>query len=79
MGVLVDDLLLLARLDQQRPLDAAAGRPASTLATDAVQDARALAPDRAVELRVDAGGRPPSCSATRCGCARCWATCRATR
>ena len=46
MGVLVEDLLLLARLDQQRPLDS---RPVDllTLAADAVHDARVMAPDRA--------------------------------
>jgi two-component system, OmpR family, sensor kinase len=51
MGVLVEDMLLLARLDQQRPLD---HRPVDllTLAADAVQDARIIAPDRAIELSV---------------------------
>jgi len=39
MGVLVEDMLLLARLDQQRPLE---NRPVDllTLAADAVHDAR---------------------------------------
>ena len=49
MGLLVDDLLLLARLDQQRPL----GRePVDllALAVEAVHDARAVAPDRPIEL-----------------------------
>jgi two-component system OmpR family sensor kinase len=52
MGVLVDDLLLLARLDQHRPLER---RPVdlAVLATDAVEDARVVAPDRAIELDVD--------------------------
>ncbi len=51
MGVLVDDLLVLARLDQQRPL---ARRPVDllALAADAVHDARVLAPDREVSLSV---------------------------
>jgi len=49
MGVLVDDLLLLARLDEVRdavrePVDVGA------LARDAVEDARAAAPDRAIAL-----------------------------
>ena len=45
MGVLVDDLLLLARLDQGRPLDR---RPIDlvTVAEDAVADAGAAAPGR---------------------------------
>ncbi|HET6833112.1 MAG TPA: HAMP domain-containing sensor histidine kinase [Acidimicrobiales bacterium] len=50
MGLLVDDLLLLARLDQQRPFEHA---PVDlrVLAIDAVEAARATAPDR--EIRVD--------------------------
>jgi two-component system OmpR family sensor kinase len=54
MGVLVDDLLLLARLDQQRPLERT---PVDlvALATDAVHDAQVVAPDRRVTLDVDAG------------------------
>jgi two-component system OmpR family sensor kinase len=49
MGLLVEDLLLLARLDQQRPLDR---EPVDllALAADAVHDARAVAPDRQIEL-----------------------------
>ena len=49
MGLLVEDLLLLARLDQQRPLDR---HPVDllALAADAVHDARAVAPDRQLEL-----------------------------
>ena len=54
MGLLVEDLLQLARLDQQRPLDMA---PVDvlTLAADAVQDARIVAPDRLIDLKVDPG------------------------
>lgn len=54
MGVLVDDLLLLARLDQQRPLERA---PVDivALAADAVHDARAVAPGRVISLDVAAG------------------------
>jgi two-component system OmpR family sensor kinase len=51
MGLLVEDLLLLARLDEERPL-AMAPVDLVTLAVDAVQDARAVAPDRPVELSV---------------------------
>jgi len=57
MGLLVEDLLLLARLDQQRPLDR---RPVDLLAVaaEAVNDARAVAPDRRIELRLGANGSP---------------------
>jgi two-component system, OmpR family, sensor kinase len=52
MGMLVEDLLALARLDEVRvairePVDLAA------LAGDAVDDARATAPERSIELRGD--------------------------
>jgi len=55
MGLLVEDLLLLARLDQQRPLDR---RPVDllALAAEAVNDARAVAPDRRIELELGAEG-----------------------
>jgi two-component system OmpR family sensor kinase len=54
MGVLVEDLLLLARLDQQRPL---ARKPIDllSLAADAVHDARMLAPGRTIGLTVQPG------------------------
>jgi two-component system, OmpR family, sensor kinase len=54
MGLLVEDLLLLARLDQQRPL---ARQPVDllTLAADAVGDARLLAPARDIDLTVQPG------------------------
>ncbi len=54
MGVLVEDMLLLARLDQQRPLER---RPVNmlTVAADAVQDARMIAPSRRIELAVGSG------------------------
>lgn len=52
MGRLVDDMLLLARLDQGRPLERA---PVSLgqLAEDAARDASAVAPDRRVEAVID--------------------------
>jgi two-component system OmpR family sensor kinase len=53
MGVLVDDLLLLARLDQQRPLERAPVDVVA-LAADAVHDARVMAPDRDISLDVTA-------------------------
>ncbi|HXZ64127.1 MAG TPA: HAMP domain-containing sensor histidine kinase, partial [Streptosporangiaceae bacterium] len=54
MGVLVEDMLLLARLDQQRPLE---NKPVDllSLAADAVHDARVVAPDRSIHLAVGAG------------------------
>jgi two-component system OmpR family sensor kinase len=54
MSLLVDDLLLLARVDQQRPLSM---RPVDmlALAADAVHDARILAPDRVIGLEVVGG------------------------
>ena len=54
MGLLVEDLLTLARLDQQRPLNIA---PVDllTLAADAVQDARIVSPDRPIDLAVAPG------------------------
>jgi two-component system, OmpR family, sensor kinase len=53
MGLLVDDLLLLARLDQQRPLQT---EPVDLvpLVTDAVLDARAVARGHEVRLRIAA-------------------------
>ncbi len=52
MGRLVEDLLLLARLDQRRPLDRAPVR-LDQLAADAVADARAVEPDRPIELQAE--------------------------
>jgi two-component system OmpR family sensor kinase len=58
MGLMVDDLLLLARLDVERPLE---GHRVDllTLASDAVHDARGLAPKRKITLDiVDGPGIP---------------------
>jgi two-component system OmpR family sensor kinase len=57
MGLLVEDLLLLARLDQARPLRS---EPVDLLdvVTDAAHDARVLAPDRQVDLDVRGGEAP---------------------
>jgi two-component system OmpR family sensor kinase len=49
MGVLVDDLLLLARLDQGRPLDLGSTNLAA-LVRDAVADAKAVEPSRPLTL-----------------------------
>ncbi len=54
MGVLVEDMLLLARLDQQRPLEQHTV-DMLTLAADAVHDARVVAPDRGINLTVGTG------------------------
>jgi two-component system OmpR family sensor kinase len=54
MGLLVDDLLLLARLDQQRPFEHG---PVDlrVLAADAVEAARATAPEREIRLDLPTG------------------------
>ncbi|WP_229789360.1 sensor histidine kinase [Pilimelia terevasa] len=54
MGLLVEDLLLLARLDRQRPLGQAPVTLA-VLAGDAVQAARVTAPDRRITLDLAPG------------------------
>jgi len=52
MGVLTEELLLLARLDQQRPLTLSPVDLAA-VAGDAVHDARAVQPDRPISLHLD--------------------------
>jgi signal transduction histidine kinase len=52
MGLLVEDLLLLARMDQQRPLSVVPVDLAA-IAGDAVHDARAVQPDRPISLHLD--------------------------
>jgi two-component system, OmpR family, sensor kinase len=54
MGVLVEDMLLLARLDQQRPLEHKSV-DLLALAADAVHDARVVAPGRDINLAVASG------------------------
>jgi signal transduction histidine kinase len=54
MGVLVEDMLLLARLDQQRGLERRTV-DMLTIAADAVNDARVVAPDRNISLTVGSG------------------------
>jgi two-component system OmpR family sensor kinase len=49
MGLLVEDLLLLARLDEERPSRTELV-DLTVLAADAVQDTRAIAPDRTIAL-----------------------------
>lgn len=57
MGLLVEDLLLLARLDRERPLELAAVELPVVVA-DAVHAARAVDPDRTIALEVRADGVP---------------------
>jgi two-component system OmpR family sensor kinase len=52
MGLLVDDLLLLARLDQGRPLDRAPV-DLTSMVNDAVSDARAADPGRSVIAHIE--------------------------
>ncbi|KXK62923.1 ATPase [Micromonospora rosaria] len=54
MGLLVEDLLLLARLDRERPL-ALVPVELPVLASEAVQAAHAVAPDRRIELEIAPG------------------------
>jgi two-component system, OmpR family, sensor kinase len=57
MGLLVEDLLLLARLDRERPL-----RPTpvqlADLISDAASAAHAVAPDRAIEVDIQQSDEP---------------------
>ena len=58
MGLLVDDLLLLARLDAQRPIERNRV-DLLALASDAVHDAQAIAPKRTITMEVfDGPGTP---------------------
>jgi two-component system OmpR family sensor kinase len=58
MGLLVEDLLLLARLDAQRPLERHRV-DLLALASDAVHDARSIAPKRLITMEVfDGPGTP---------------------
>jgi len=58
MGLLVQDLLLLARLDQHRPLER---KPVDLIpvAADAVHDAQAIAPERVIRLEIADGPVAP--------------------
>lgn len=58
MGDLVDDMLLLAHLDQSRPLERTPVDLLS-LATDAVLDAQAQQPERRIEVDAQPGADPP--------------------
>ena len=58
MGLLVEDLLMLARLDAHRPVD---NRPVDLLAVvaDAVHGAAAAAPHREIHVEIGTTGEPP--------------------
>ena len=75
MGLLVEDLLLLARLDQQRLLER---EPVDLppIVADAVSDARMLAPGTGSpwRRRVARTRSCRWCSATKAACARSWPT-----
>jgi two-component system, OmpR family, sensor kinase len=57
MGLLVEDLLLLARLDQERPLEPVE-LELRAIANDAVTAAQAVAPDRVISLDIPDGTGP---------------------
>ncbi|MFG2058326.1 sensor histidine kinase [Micromonospora sp. NPDC048930] len=57
MGLLVEDLLLLARMDRERPITLAPVE-LPVLASDAVQAARAVDPERRIELEIEQGAGP---------------------
>ncbi|SBT50682.1 two-component system, OmpR family, sensor kinase [Micromonospora narathiwatensis] len=57
MGLLVEDLLLLARMDRERPITLAPVE-LPVLASDAVQAARAVDPERRIELDIEPGAGP---------------------
>jgi two-component system, OmpR family, sensor kinase len=58
MGLLIDDLLLLARLDSHRPIERNRV-DLLALATDAVHDAQAIAPNRKITIDVTDGPGTP--------------------
>jgi two-component system OmpR family sensor kinase len=57
MGLLVEDLLLLARLDRERPLELARVE-LPVIVSDAVHAAQAIDPDRPIRLEVRSDGVP---------------------
>lgn len=61
MGGLIDDLLLLARLDQQRPLEREVLDLGDVVA-DAVTGARAAMPDRTIDVIIEPGSPHPMVS-----------------
>jgi two-component system, OmpR family, sensor kinase len=72
MSLLVDELLLLARLDEGRPLEPRAVQ-LEELVREAVDTARALDPERPIDVELHRAAVP----ATTFACARSWTTCSA--
>jgi two-component system, OmpR family, sensor kinase len=72
MSELVEDLLLLARLDEGQPLEREPVDLAE-LAAEAVETARAVDPSRPIDLEVESG----ACLVIAPGCAACSTTCSA--
>jgi two-component system OmpR family sensor kinase len=69
MGLLVEDLLLLARLDRERPVVLAPVQLADLIG-DAAAGAHAVAPDRTIEVTIEHGEQPLVVSVTRPACGR---------
>ena len=74
MGLLVEDLLMLARLDQQRPL-AQAPVDLLAVAADAVQDQEPSTPPASSDSRSAPPIHRRSSPETSPGCGRCSSTC----
>jgi two-component system OmpR family sensor kinase len=66
MGLLVEDLLLLARLDRERPL-ARDRVHLVALAADSITAARARSADRTIDLRVEPPSRAPEVNGAEAG------------
>ena len=64
MGILVDDLLALARLDEARPLELT-DVDLANLAADAALDARAFDPEREVTVHAIGSAEPPTTTIIR--------------
>jgi len=79
MGLLVEDLLLLARLDQQRPLERHRVDHSRSPATPFTTHSRSHRPNARSPWRCSTDRAPLRCSATRRGCGRYLATWWPTR
>ena len=79
MGLLVEDLLLLARLDRSGRWSGTASTCWRWPATPCTTRSRSRRPNARSPWRCSTDPAPRRCSATRPGCARCWATWSPTR